>query len=266
MLTRFVTVASNTHTHPHPLRVNTHTQSYTMFSTLGDLKGKRVLDMPCGEGRFTEQIFRSGASSVVAVDIAPKMCEMTVERMTKSGLLSADDQAAGEGKEKKLTTIVANACEPMEPLATPCDAICASFLFEYSTNQAELEMTALNLFKCAASGAPMSVIYVPGTKAKEDIAVVKEILGIEATELTPDIKPGDPVVVNYTSEAAEPFSYTIRYWPVEMVADALRKAGFVDVKVDRLSLNPEYKIDKRGFDLARFVKHTGNRLLTGRKP
>ena len=147
MLTRFVTVASNTHPHPHPLRVNTHTQSYTMFSTLGDLKGKRVLDMPCGEGRFTEQIFRSGASSVVAVDIAPKMCEMTVERMTKSGLLSADDQAAGEGKEKKLTTIVANACEPMEPLATPCDAICASFLFEYSTNQVRTSSPPFRILK-----------------------------------------------------------------------------------------------------------------------
>lgn len=143
---------------------------------------------------------------------------------------------------------------------------------------------------------------------------------VQATELTSSIKPGDEVVVNYVDPKglAEPFSYTIHYWPVEvkaaycnaiafisscmfrfcsvhelslvdaplstkdnskpafsivfvlsgqleMVADVLREAGFVEVAVQRLELNPNY-VDKKGFDLSTFVKHTGNRCLIGRKP
>ena len=35
-----------------------------------------------------------------------------------------------------------------------CDAICASFLFEYSTTRAELLQTAVNLFGSASRGRP----------------------------------------------------------------------------------------------------------------
>lgn len=234
--------------------------------------------------------------------------------------------------------------------------MCASFIFEYSPTRAHLVQTAANLFSSAKPGAPLCVIYVPGAKAKEDIAVVKSIMGIEvtclwrvhfapsplrcstqplfgvvsrvfvicagfcmqATVLTASIKPGDEVVVNYVDPKgkAEPFSYTIHYWPVEvlpksspfcskmkskerdaniflsllvkllsfprlssrlpmllclcgmltqMVADVLREVGFEGVSVQRLELNPAY-VDTKGFDLATFVKHTGNRCLVGRKP
>ena len=154
----------------------------------------------------------------------------------------------------RLRIVEAGACKPMVGAAAvePCDAICASFLFEYSTTRAELLLqTAVNLSQGAKPGAPLCVIYVPGAKAKSNIDIVKKAVGIEATELTPSIKPGDPVVVNYVDkrQGTKSFSYTIRYWPVEMVADVLREAGFVDVEVRRLELNPAFVNMTRGFDL-----------------
>ena len=57
-----------------------HIYRYTMFKTLGDLKGKLVLDMPSGDWRFTEAMLRMGVACVVAVDLAPKMLELTIQR------------------------------------------------------------------------------------------------------------------------------------------------------------------------------------------
>ena len=245
-----------------------HIYRYTMFKTLGDLKGKLVLDMPSGEGRFTEAMLRMGVAGVVAVDLAPKMLELTMERCKAAGLV---ESGGGSGTlQPRLCIVEADACKPMVGAAAvePCDAICASFLFEYSTTRAELLQTAVNLFGSAKPGAPLCVIYVPGAKAKSNIAIVKKAVGIEATELTPSIKPGDPVVVNYVDkrQGTKPFSYTIRYWPVEMVAGVLREAGFVDVEVRRLELNPAFDNMTRGFDLEAFVKASGNRVLVGRRP
>ena len=46
----------------------------------------------------------------------------------------------------------------------------------------------------------------------------------------------------------------------------LREAGFVDVEVRRLELNPAFDNMTRGFDLEAFVKASGNRVLVGRRP
>jgi SAM-dependent methyltransferase len=256
-----------------------HVYRYTMFKQLGSLHGKFVLDVPCGEGRFAEQILRDGAAGVLCCDIAPKMCALTEARLRRSGLvgrpmLLSNPGASPEslGVADRFRTVVGDMTAPLSFPGPLCDSVCASFLFEYSANVAQLQQTARNLFAAAAPGAPLCVIYVPGAKAKADIAVVKEIMGIVATELTPDLMPGDPVVVQYfpdlqpdKSRRAQPFSYTIHYWPVEQVAASLTLAGFVDVEVQRLQLNPAY-VNTRGFDLARFVQHTGNRCLVGRKP
>ncbi len=39
------------------------------------VRGKRVLDIACGEGYGTAALARAGASSVVGVDLAPEVCE-----------------------------------------------------------------------------------------------------------------------------------------------------------------------------------------------
>lgn len=44
-----------------------------IFDLLGDLTGKSVLDLACGEGIYSRQIMAAGAMSVTGVDISAEM-------------------------------------------------------------------------------------------------------------------------------------------------------------------------------------------------
>lgn len=57
------------------------------FERLGDLTGKRGLDIGCGSGPYVSEALRRGAAEVVALDPAPGMLELTLRRVEKLGQL-----------------------------------------------------------------------------------------------------------------------------------------------------------------------------------
>jgi ubiquinone/menaquinone biosynthesis C-methylase UbiE len=55
------------------------------FEWLGDLHGKRVLELGCGPGDYTVMMARRGAQ-VIAIDIAPASVDITCQRAECSGV------------------------------------------------------------------------------------------------------------------------------------------------------------------------------------
>jgi len=53
------------------------------FERLGDLTGKRGLDIGCGSGPYVAETLRRSAAQVVALDPAPGMLELTKRRIEK---------------------------------------------------------------------------------------------------------------------------------------------------------------------------------------
>jgi len=53
-----------------------HVEHFTLFRLLGDLRGKTVIDLACGEGFFTRSIKRAGAARVLGVDISQGMIDL----------------------------------------------------------------------------------------------------------------------------------------------------------------------------------------------
>jgi SAM-dependent methyltransferase len=51
-------------------------ESYTFFRMVGELAGKRLLDLACGFGFYTRQLKQWGAAQVVGVDISPEMVRL----------------------------------------------------------------------------------------------------------------------------------------------------------------------------------------------
>ena len=56
-----------------------HVESFTLFQLLGDLTGKSVVDLACGEGFYTRRLKARGASRVLGVDLSQKMVELGQE-------------------------------------------------------------------------------------------------------------------------------------------------------------------------------------------
>lgn len=56
------------------------------FAVLGELKDKSVLDIGCGSGPYLTEALRRGASRVTGIDPAPRMLELTRERMERLNL------------------------------------------------------------------------------------------------------------------------------------------------------------------------------------
>ncbi|MGK7903298.1 MAG: class I SAM-dependent methyltransferase [Hormoscilla sp.] len=53
-----------------------HIEAYTYFNLLGDIAGKSILDLACGEGFYTRKLKLRGAARVVGVDISEKMLSL----------------------------------------------------------------------------------------------------------------------------------------------------------------------------------------------
>ena len=53
------------------------------FSRLGDLAGKRGIDIGCGSGPYVAEALRRQAAHVVAFDPAPRMLDLTRQRVEK---------------------------------------------------------------------------------------------------------------------------------------------------------------------------------------
>jgi toxoflavin synthase len=48
-------------------------ETHSFMKLIGDVEGKRVLDVACGEGHFTRMLRNAGAAEVVGIDISERM-------------------------------------------------------------------------------------------------------------------------------------------------------------------------------------------------
>src|SRR5689334_16907404 len=57
-------------------------EAYTFFNLLGEIAGKSVLDLACGDGFYTRQFQLQGAAKVVGVDKSAKMIELAKQQVS----------------------------------------------------------------------------------------------------------------------------------------------------------------------------------------
>jgi ubiquinone/menaquinone biosynthesis C-methylase UbiE len=63
-----------------------HVEYHTLFGLLGDLSGKSVLDLACGEGFYTRFLRRAGAGRTVGVDLSRGMIDLALEEERRQPL------------------------------------------------------------------------------------------------------------------------------------------------------------------------------------
>ncbi len=111
-------------------------EEYTLFQLLGNLKGKKVLDLACGEGIYTRKIMEAGASAAVGVDLSEGMIKLAQEEEKKNPLGC---------------TYLVNDAARLEKL-DEFDIVVASYLLNYATKREELSLFAQAIYKNLKKG------------------------------------------------------------------------------------------------------------------
>ena len=64
----------------------TYIETFTLMGLIGDLSGKRVVDLACGGGGYTRLIRQQGVAEVVGVDLSARMVELAREQEAEQRL------------------------------------------------------------------------------------------------------------------------------------------------------------------------------------
>jgi 2-polyprenyl-3-methyl-5-hydroxy-6-metoxy-1,4-benzoquinol methylase len=112
------------------LPIRLHIEAYTYFNMLGNLAGKSILDLACGEGFYSRKFKDQGAAKVVGVDISQKMIELAREEETR--------------KFQNIEYILGDVLELGE--IGSFDLVVASYLLNYARSPEELLKMCESIF------------------------------------------------------------------------------------------------------------------------
>jgi 2-polyprenyl-3-methyl-5-hydroxy-6-metoxy-1,4-benzoquinol methylase len=131
-----------------------HAEAYTFFKIIGDLNGKDVLDLACGDGFYSRQFKLRGARLVTGVDISSEMI----------ALAQAAEKEDPKGIEYHIEDVM-----KME-LNYEYDCVCASYLLNYARNANELQQMLHVISKHLKTGGRFITINSnPNYTAAKDV-------------------------------------------------------------------------------------------------
>ena len=103
----------------------------TLFGLMGDVRGRSVLDLACGDGIYARMLADRGASRVHGVDLSGGMIELA--------------QRAESARPRGITYSVSDAAE-VRGLGE-FDVVMAAYLFNYAQDRAQLRRMAESAFR-----------------------------------------------------------------------------------------------------------------------
>jgi 2-polyprenyl-3-methyl-5-hydroxy-6-metoxy-1,4-benzoquinol methylase len=201
---------------PWRLRVET----YSLMKLIGDVSGKTVLDVACGEGHFTRILRRAGASKVVGLDISERMIEL------------ARGQEAREPLGIEYLVEDARSVVPQQDF----DLVVSAWLLVYAQDRAELARMCNGLASRVRPGGRLVTFTTnPGVY---DFASPPDYRKYGFTMTLADhVFEGAPILFTiYNDESVlEIENY---YLPIEAYELAFRDAGFRDFAIHWPALSP----------------------------
>lgn len=113
-----------------------HVEAFSFLKRIGELKGKSVLDLACGEGFYSRILKSRGAQAVTGIDLSEKMIELAreQERAAPMGI----DYEIGDATRLRLYQ--------------QYDLVVAAYLLNYAKNPRELGAMFQTIASCLKPG------------------------------------------------------------------------------------------------------------------
>jgi SAM-dependent methyltransferase len=209
----------------------TYIEHFTLFELIGDLSGKAVLDLACGEGFYTRFLKRGGAAKTLGLDLSERMIELARAEEARNPL--GIDYLVQDAKKLALPEKV--------------DLVVAGYLLNYAANKEELlamcQAIARNLKPgCRFVTVNNNPIWPAQAVSYRKYGFDRKIVG--------DFAEGAPVIWSFFLDDKS-FDITNYHLSIATHEAAFRTAGFREVRWQRPKLAPagETEFGKEHWDL-----------------
>jgi SAM-dependent methyltransferase len=195
-------------------------ECFTLFELIGDLKGKAVLDLACGEGYYTRQLKQRGAARVVGVDLSAGMIELagTQEASQPLGI----EYLVGDAK---------HLC-----LAEQFDLVVAGYLLNYAATREELLAMCCSITDCLKPGYRFVSVNNNPAQPRAEFPLGRPYGFVKSADEEPH--DGTPIVWTFFLEQG-PFSITNYQLSLATHEAVFSEAGFREVHWHKPRLMPE---------------------------
>jgi toxoflavin synthase len=198
----------------------THVESFTLMKLIGDVAGKAVIDIACGEGFYTRMLRERGAAKVTGVDLSEKMIELA---------------QAGEGQQRLGIEYVVGDGRDLR-FGAEYDLAVAAYFLNYAPNRSELDAMCIGIARCLKPGGRFVTVNCnpandfPSAPSYRKYGFETSVVGAWREEA--------PITWTFYLEDG-PFQIENYFLSVETHEAALRAAGFRDIRWHRPLLSPE---------------------------
>lgn len=197
-----------------------HLEEFTLFKLLGDLRGKSVLDLACGEGIYARKMKERGALSVLAIDLSKEMIDLARQR-EKDKKMGLEYQVGDASSGEKYGSF---------------DIVLGSYLLNYATSPKHLfdfcRTIAMNLKQ---GGRFVGVNDNPANDPK-DYGLYRPYGFVK---VTPDQRrEGDTITYQMFNPDGKVFTFDNYFLRPETYANSFHEAGFHSFTFHPLELSP----------------------------
>lgn len=183
----------------------------TLLKMCGDLSGQRVIDIGCGSGFFTRKIVQQcHPASIIGLDISVEELEIA---------------KAIEGENPLGIKYVAGDIRGVIDSLGLFDMAAALFVINYSQSKEVLQKMSTNIFNMVKPGGSFLTV-IPNSDVPTFSDEKYEVL----VDMKMPPKEGSYRTVTYLSQGKDLCSFQSYFWFRSTYEQALREAGFQDIK------------------------------------
>lgn len=202
-----------------------HFEEYTLFTMLGSLAGKNILDLACGEGFYTRKLKQAGAAQVLGVDLSGEMITLAekAERQSPTGC-------------RYLVHDVAQL-----PQLGTFDTITAMYLLNYARTREELKAFCTAAFKQLKPGGRFVGLNDNPANDPDHYHYYRPYGFIK--ESPADRREGDPIRYTFFNPDGTKFQFNNYYLAPETYEEVFAEAGFIDFQWEGPYLAPAERVN-----------------------
>ncbi|WP_026735630.1 class I SAM-dependent methyltransferase [Fischerella sp. PCC 9605] len=199
-----------------------HIEAYTYFNLLGNLVGKSILDLACGEGFYTRLFKLQGAARVCGVEISEKMIELARQEEIR--------------QPQDIEYILGDVSE-LNKIGN-FDLVVASYLLNYAQTREQLLKMCQNIFANLKPGGRFVTINNNHSQCPSSYLTTEKYGFIKSID-SPLVE-GTPIKYTFTMSANDKkFSFDNYYLSTAIYEWAFRSVGFKEIRWQKPIVSPQ---------------------------